>query len=149
MIICDKYKIQFRICRFNLYFSIDNLTKILNKDHPIFIKIKDGDDIEKYIEISIHIREKRTIYYRSHKIDYEDDIGTNIFTENCDENFIMSLINKILYHYPLININDFNGLPLVIYEHNIILYNQFFKNLISSRKEYWDECYSKYEELYF
>lgn len=146
MVRCDEYRIQNYNLRFSSYFSIDKLTKILNKDHTIFNFYK--YDIEKNIEISIYIREKGTIHYKSHKIDEEDNIGTNIFTEDYDINFIISLIIKILYHYPLININDFNDLPLIISKNNIILYNQLFK-VIPRRKKYWDGCYSKYEDLYF
>ena len=150
MIMCDKYDIQWRICRFGLYFVIDELTKILNKNHIVFIKIK--DNLEKYIKISIKIRERGTIYYRLHDVNEDDrrtNSGVNILTETCDKNYTVSLINKILYNYPSINITDDNCIPLVVSKYNLDDYNMWFKNLHPERKEYWDECYSKYEELYF
>ena len=142
MITCDKYQIQNYIC----CFTLDNLEKILNIDHPIFIKIKENDDPKIYIKIIIRIRGEITIRYRSHNKDHS---GFNILTENRDKNFTVSLISKILYNYPLIIINDFNNLPLVVSKYNLDEYNIWFKNVHPERKEYWDECYSKYEELYF
>jgi hypothetical protein len=153
MITCDKYAIQWHFCSFNLGFSIDKLTKIVG-DH-FHTKIKDIVDIDKYkyIKISILV-ENRSIRYKLFKTDNKDDIGILIFTEDPDKDYIISLVNKILYHYPLLNlndINDFNGLPLKIPENDIVLYNQFYKcnTSVRIRKEYWDRCYSKYEEQYF
>ena len=129
MITHDKYQIQNYIC----CFTLDNLQKILNVYHPIFIKIKENDDHNMYIKIIICIKEEITIRYRSHN--KEDHRGFNILTENRDKNFVKSLINKILYNYPSININDFNNLPLVVSKYNLNDYNMCFKNIHPERKE--------------
>jgi len=132
---------------------------ILIKNHPIFEKIKDSNNIKKYISISIEVGNKGNkgiIDYILHDTNDENDEygkGIKVLTENYDnKNIIMSLINKILYHYPLIKIYDINYNPMII-STNDFLDNQFFndydKNIISRRKGYWDECYSKYNELYF
>ena len=141
MIVCDKYEIQYSICRFNPYFSIDEILKTFN--HGILTKIKDSSGLKKDVKISMYMKQKMIHY----KIGI-DEIPT-IFTENHDINSMISLISKILYHYQLININDFHDVPVLIRDNNIIEYYELYPNLLDKRKEYWNECYSKYEELYF
>jgi hypothetical protein len=152
MIECEKFNIPLHVCRFKLYFSIDKLTKILNKDNPVFNLYKDNDNME----IDICFEEKGKIHYMSCSDMY--DRGTSKYAEKIEKiglYFVKSLINKILYYYTLSEIRDieyikdYNGIPLVISEYNLDEYNMWFKNLHPERAEYWKECYSKYESLYF
>jgi len=145
-----------QIIIFEPNFLFDDLKNILGKDHPILIM--EQDNAKKYINIEIEIGTKRLIHYRSCEKDINHCLrGNRVYYHYNpllsieyydDEKFIISLINKILCHNPSIAIN-YNNFPLVINQNNIDEYNLFYKNVISGRKEYWDECYSKYEELYF
>jgi len=148
-----------QIIRFEPNFLFDDLKNILDKSHPILMM--EQDNTKKYANIEIEIGTKRSIRYRS----CEKDI--NYFVQNNrvfyhynpllsieyydDENFIISLINKTLYHYPSIVIKD-NNYPLVTKDTILnpeIIYDIHDKLIIGRRQKYWDECYSKYEELYF
>ena len=150
MIRCDKFDIMWDICAFDLYFSIDELTEILVKNHDVFIKIT--DNIKKYIRISMKIRKKVIIRYRlydTNKDDKKTNFGTNIHADIHDKHYTILLINKILYNYPAINIIDDHGIPLVFSKYNLEDYNIWYRSIHPERKVYWDECYTKYEELYF
>ncbi len=154
MITSKKYSTMWNTCWFNPYFLIEDLTKILNKDHLIFNKVEDYS-IKKYIDISINIKKKELIYYKS--CNYKMVDGYNevikVLTENYDNiNTIESLITKILYYNQLININDMDCYPIVISKNSTIddlNLNIYKKDIINRRRKYWDECYSKYEKLYF
>ena len=137
------------LCFFEKLFSINNFKNILANDHPILTKIKE-DNTKEYITITLIIEETGSIIY-----DYCDDFRNkiNIFTEDYNnKEFIISLINKILYYYPLIMIVDVDCIPVIsknlVFDHENLDINHY-KTRIGRRKEYWDKCYSKYEELYF
>ena len=148
------FSIDHHVLWFSPFFSFNDLVNILSKNHLIFDKIKD-DDIRKYIAIDIIVGDKGIIGYDSYEQnndDNEDNERIEVLNEKYnDKNIIISLITKILYYHPSININDINYLPIVISK-NIDLEKVetvFEQNIINKRKEYWDECYSKYENLYF
>jgi hypothetical protein len=98
------------------------------------------------------MREKISVLYSLYKtVDCNED-QIIPFTENYDNiDIIILLITKILYYYPLININDADGLPIIISENTNPYYTLHcnIQNIIDNRIKYWDGCYSKYEKLYF
>ena len=153
MIINGRNRPYQSVCFFEQLFSINDLKNILTNDHPIFTKIKECDNIKEYITITIAIKETGSINY-----DSCEDFGNkiNIVTENYyDKKYVICLINKILYYYPLIMIDDIGSIPIIISKDSIFdhddleLDHDHYKVKINYRKEYWDECYSKYEKLYF
>ncbi len=141
-------------------FLIDDI--VLIKDDPIFNASK-NINLENYISIDIEIGDKGKVDYylydtnNRHPHEYNDKNGIKILTENYDnKKFVISLINKILYYYPLIEICDINYSAVIIHSDNHLYYSlscsyydNYDRKIITIRKEYWDECYSKYEELYF
>jgi hypothetical protein len=149
MIINTKYTFYESMCFFGNLFSIDDLKNILNKDYQIFTKIKE-DDFKESISINIKINEKGLINYgQGNK---SSNVKTHFYTQNdIDNEYIISLINKILYYYPLITITDIDYIPIIISKNSIIDYKSVnrYRDRVGCRKRYWDECYSKYEELYF
>jgi len=152
MVMNTNYRLYKSMCFFGSFFTIDNLKNILDKDHPIFLKLKEDDNDKKYIDISIEIKEKGSIYYGLHDNNDEYSERTNLLIENYDNiNIIISLINKILYYHPSITINDVDCIPIIIPK-NLVFDDDdlnYYKNRIDSRKEYWDKCDREYEELYF
>jgi len=152
-----RFSIDYHVCWFRVL--IDDLINILPKDHQVFIKIKDNNYTKKYINISIAIGDEDTIGYSTDENpDDENNEMIMILNEKYnDKNVIISLFTKILYYYPLIFINDINYLPIIISESenkifekcSTMIIDYFDKNIIKIRKRYWDECYSKYENLYF
>lgn len=145
--------VPFHRCWFNPYFLIDDLVNILLKDHPIFEKISIYNNIKKYVDITIQIGgEKGMIDYYYHGTADLYGAGIILLSEIYDKNKIISLITKILYHYPSIIIYDAEYRPMIITE-NMLLDNISFdyvnQKIIDKRKKYWNECYSKYEELYY
>jgi hypothetical protein len=145
------FSVPYYRCWFSPYFSINDLTNILSKDHPIFRKISIYNSIEKYIAITIQIvSEKGLIDYHYHRTTDENDIGIILSSDYNNKNDIMSLIAKILYHYQSIIIYDIDYYPMIITKNTVLNIVPFqVQNRIDRRKKYWDECYSKYEELYF
>lgn len=155
------YSISNHILWFPPQLSIDNM--ILIKDDPIFNTIKDNcnvKNIENYISINIEVGNNGKIDYFVHdtnnKYLYEFN-ETKILAENYNNiKFIITLISKILYYHPLIEICDINYCALIIHTDddlynylNCSYYDDYDKKMIIKRKEYWDKCYSKYEKLYF
>ena len=151
MIVCDKYEVTAGICCFNRYFSDNDLRKIFNKKHPIFTKLKDSN--KKYVDMFLRIKEKSLICFDAYKTNNEidqndEDIEIDIFSENYNNTRIISLISKILYYFPLTTMNDI-GYSLLIISKNMKFDTNYENRFINRRKEYWDQCYPKYEELYF
>ena len=153
MIISKQCSRHTGICLFNKYFSDHYLKKLFKDNHPIFTKIKDIG--KKYVDIFFRIKnlEKLSVNFDGHITNDDDnqndeDIEIDIFNENCDKKCIILLITKILYYYPLITINDINYSLLVISKNEKLDINDE-QNIINKRKEYWEECYSKYEDIYF
>ena len=132
------------ICWFNYNFVIDDLFKILPKDNIIFDKMK---KINNYIEINIMVGDKGSIDYNTYEKLDKIKMTKIMFEKYDNNNIIISLISKILYYYPLIEITDINDEHVIIFK-NLKVDNPLDIDYIK-RKEYWDQCYSKYEELYF
>jgi len=148
----ENFSIKDHRCWFSPYFSIDGLTNILSKDHVIFTKTEKHKDIFKYIDIHIMIGDKGTVDYGLARQErYET---AQIYEEKYDnKDIILFPLVNILYHYPSITINDINYIPIIVKKDTIlnpeIIYDIHDKLIIDRRQKYWDQCYSKYEELYF
>lgn len=154
MIEIKKFSIEYNICWFRVL--INDLINILPKDHPVFVKIKDNNYNKKYINISIAvaIEDGGVIGYTTYKNpdDENNEMIVILHEKYNDKNVIISLITKILYYHPSININDINHIPIVITKKTIFdndNFGEYGETIIDNRIKYWDECYSKYEELYF
>ena len=151
MVINDRNRPYKSLCFFQQLFSINDLKNILANDHPIFIKMKE-ENYERVI-ITVLIKETGTglIDYDSSDINFSTKI--NIMTENYfSKDIIISLIHKILYYYPPITIVDVDCIPIIITNDTILndpeIDFNHYKTKIDYRKEYWSECYSKYDKLY-
>ena len=151
MIKTKKYDINYNILYFSPLFIIDDFIKIFIKDYIFFNEIEKYKDIRKYLFITIGITEKISVLYNLYKTDIINEEEVVSFIENYDNiNAIVMLITKILYYYPLTNITDVDHLPIIFSDNtNSQTLHRHVKNIIDSRIKYWDECYSKYEELYF
>ena len=127
---------------------------ILIKDHPTFVNIKEIPcDIKRYISIDIRFGNESVIDYHLHDTPDEYNEGTKILIEKYNNvNLLLPLITKILYHYPSVKIHDVNFCPIIVLTDDYLdseFFDNYDKKTIGRRKEYWDECYSKYKELYF
>jgi hypothetical protein len=116
----------------------DNAKNII-KNSRNYVNLTIGLEGEQSINFHIHNKENhRLVFY---------------VTEQHEVIFIHSLLNKIFYHFPSIQITDNGDRPIVVStSYDYICYEDFDSdtiNIICKRKEYWDKCYSKYESLYF
>jgi hypothetical protein len=159
-VMTTNYRLYQSRCFFDKLFLIDDLKNILVNDHPIFTKICEDKDIKEFIDINIVVSDIGSINYGYCDSEFKNRI--DLFTENyTNKEFMISLINKIFYHHPSIVITDVDCFPIImsknsfcggipIFNNNIINNDIiFYDHKIYSRRKYWDECYSKYKELYF
>ncbi len=142
-------------------FDIKYLPKILDKNILDLIKIKNNDHNKVFIRLEI--KNKGQIKYYTCEKYYENftsdtyggyNMNYPILVNDYDcKNIIISLITKILYYMPSIKITDEYKLARIFSTYHIHDWNSgastIKDTLIGSRIKYWDECYSKYEELYF
>jgi len=149
MINDEGFNTPFNMCWVSPYLPVNDMINISPNDRSIFEKVINIKyDTEKYINVNVQItgNTKGRITYYFHETYDDISIGHTLSTETYDNNdIIISLIIKILYH-PLITINDFNSIPIIITGNKV---SDDHQHIFDKRKEYVDECYSKYEQLYF
>lgn len=149
-------------CWLNAFFSIDDLKNILIEDHPIFKHLEENDHSKKYIYINIIVGEVGTVSFNYCEIVNNQSGEIKIKQDYNGKRLIISLIYKVLYYHSLIGNININNLPeisivdaddisiIIPKDFNIVYhYHPYYKKRMDNRKQYWDECYSKYEELYF
>ena len=153
----ELYKSFYDICW--IYpFDIKYLSKILEKDTFNLIKIKANDHNKVFVRLEI--KSKGQIKYYSCEKYYEDFISDTYFgnhailVDDYDcKNTLISLITKILYYIPSITITDAYQLCRIFRPIHIMDWNSGASSIkdtiVGSRIEYWDKCYSKYEEHYY
>jgi len=142
-------------------FDITYLPKLLEKNILGLIKIEINDHNKVFMRLEI--KSKGQIKYYTCKKYYENFIsdtycGNNrnysILVNDYDyKNVLISLISKILYYIPSIKITDEYELVRLFSNQHILDWNSGASTIkgtiVGTRIKYWDECYSKYEELYF
>jgi len=145
-IINAKYRLYKNMCFFDRI-SYNNLDNILMSNHPVFTEIKENDNSKEYINISIEIGNEGKIYYGSHNDDNHK--FDRQYTEKYNDIIhIPSLISKILYYHPALDIHDVDCNPIIILENSEIELD-WNRHKLYERIKYWEKCYYKYEELYF
>lgn len=141
-------------------FDITYLPKILDKNIFDLIKIE-GNGHNK-IFMRLEIKNKQIKYYTCEKY-YENFISDTISRNNMNypilvndydcKNILISIITKVLYYIPFSKITDAYQLTRIFNNQHILDWNSGASTikgtLTGDRIKYWDECCSKYDELYF